>query len=201
MKVCLIVLTVIVSISSCDDSDSNGLGFGNRSYLPLEVGNYWEFAALGTQDQGIIEHREVVGKETIGDHVYYLVVSTWSVYSSRSTDSVYYRIADDGYVYKLRKDSIGEMQDIRLNAEDGDTWSYTYLGYETMITCSEVEIELGSTSVPGCKSYLLDVLQWADEEYTIVLAPSLGFVKEFSNAWGGGKRLKKVRIDGGIRSF
>lgn len=200
MKIYLIVLlTVFVCISSCDDGDR--VGFGDRSYLPLEVGNYWEFVSLSTQDESIIEHREVVGKEAIGDYMYYLVVSTWPPISSRSTDSVYYRISSNGYVYKLRKDGTGEVQEIRLNANDGETWAYTHLDYETVITCSEVEIDLGTKSITGCKSYFLDVSQMADEEYTIVLAPRIGFAREYSNAWGGGNRLKKARIGGAIRSF
>lgn len=200
MKIYLIaLLTVIVSVSSCDDGDR--VEFGNHRYLPLEIGNYWEFVADNSQDGSIVEHREVVRKETIGDHVYYLVVSTWPVYSSRSSDSIYYRVTSNGYVYKLYKGGAREFQDLRLDANDGETWSYTYLNYEAVITCSKVEVELDTTSIDDCKSYFRDVTEMADEEYTIVLARQIGFVREYSNAWGTGNRLKKARIGGVLRSF
>jgi hypothetical protein len=42
----------------------------------------------------------------------------------------------------------------------------------------------------------LNVSEWADEEYTTTLAKGIGFVQEYSNAWGLGQVLESATING-----
>jgi hypothetical protein len=196
----LIPVVIVLAFSSCDN---DSVSLSAHKYLPLRVGNYWEFVALDAlpNDDNIRERRDVIGMETIDDIQYFTVVSTWSPVSSVPSDTVYYRIDADGYVYKRRKSEGGETQELRLNASDGHSWSFMYFDFSTTMTCEEIEIDLGSESVQNCKSFYRDVEQMADEEYTYVLAPRIGFAVEYSNAWGGGQRLKRAKVNGTTYSF
>ena len=199
-KFILTFCVILLAASSCDD---DRVSMSANRYLPLGVGNYWEFVTLNAlpNDNMVIEHREVVGMETIDKVQYFTVVSTWPPSSSVPSDTVYYRIEANGYVYKRRKGDGGEIQEFRLNADDGDSWSFIYYDYNTIVSCEKIDIDLGSESVRNCKSYYRDVEQMADEEFTYVLAPRIGFAVEYSNAWGGGQRLKRAKVNGTTYSF
>jgi hypothetical protein len=60
---------------------------------------------------------------------------------------------------------------------------------------------VGRYLVTECKSYYYDEIQSADEENTITLAPGIGFVKEYANAWGAGQILKSAKINGQVFNF
>ncbi|HTE34321.1 MAG TPA: hypothetical protein VK666_28270 [Chryseolinea sp.] len=188
-------------MDSCDRDDD--VLVGDNSYLPLEIGNYWDFVAIGGVggQQSIVEHREVMGKTFLSGHEYFLMVSERPTAGDPFIDSVYYRVADNGYVYTYRTNFPGEAQDFRLNGKDGDEWTYTYVDWETNIKLTASSLDINSNTISNCKNFYRDVRQWADEEYTITLAPDVGFVKEFSNAWGGGQVLKSARIGGRLVNF
>lgn len=196
-----VTLLFLVFIS-CDHDDKQEIAFDNN-YLPLSVGNYWEFSDLGPSPgpSVISEHREVMGRITLNSYEYFLVVSTRQFVDGPFVDSLFYRIADNGYVYTYRKNYSDEAQDLRLNGLDGDSWTYNYLDEETRVTLTETSVDLSSGPVANCKNYYRDTIQSADEEYTISLAPGIGFVKEYSNAWGLGHILKSARINGVVRTF
>jgi len=170
------------------------------NYLPLEIGNSWDFKTLYGSPYSRI-HREVMGKATINNREYYLLVTT----SSYSTipDSSYYRIDNNGFVY-IHRYYQGNFEDnrFRLNASNGDSWTYPIdnNSIATIRTTAE-SLVLGDTEVKNCKGYYFDVAKWADEEYTIILAPEIGFAKEYSNAWGLGQVLKSAKIHGEIHNF
>jgi hypothetical protein len=170
------------------------------NYLPLEIGNSWDFKTLYGSPYTRI-HREVMGKATVNNREYYLLVTT----SSYSTipDSAYYRIDNNGFVY-IHRYFQGNFEDnrFRLNANNGDSWTFPVdsNSIATIKTTAESLI-LGNTEIKDCKSYFFNVLNWADEEYTITLAPGIGFAKEYSNAWGFGQILKSAKIHGEIHNF
>jgi hypothetical protein len=198
MKNALLVFSVLLTMAACDDSDAVRPKTSN-DYLPLEIGNYWEFKGTGFVGNGLVEHREVVDYVTLNDKEYYLLVSTHlsPVWSGANKDSAYYRIDNDGFVYVYRKSIDLEENRYRLNGKDGDTWSYDFIDqYIADMTLREVERHVGKVDVEDCKDYSFNIEQWADEEYTYTLAPGVGFLKEFSDAWGGGQELKSARIDG-----
>src|SRR5690349_3127127 len=74
----------------------------STSYLPLQVGNYWEFKWIGATPNSSVIHREVVGKADLDGREYYLLTSREAP-SQQWIDSVYYRVESNGDVYTLRK--------------------------------------------------------------------------------------------------
>ena len=181
--------------SACHSDDSNEPISG--SYLPLQIGNYWNFEGNELNSNSKI-HREVVALATIENLEYYLVVNSATNGNYSYKDSSYYRVTNDGNVYIYRKNSDGpEDNRFRLNAKDGDTWSYSK-GSDGVanITVSVSSLTLNGKEIGNCKSYYFDMQNWADEENTIVLGPGIGFVKEYSDAWGLGYTLKSARING-----
>jgi hypothetical protein len=179
----------------------------DQSYLPLEIGNSWDFQPLGSLSGASI-HREVfdvLTSQSMG-HTYYLLVTHSTVPPPGlpiRPDSAYYRIDDNGFVYILRTDrAYTEDNRLRLNAKNGDTWTYPVDDTSNAkITVTSGSLEIGNTQIANCKSYYFDVLNWADEENTITLAPGIGFVKEYSDAWGYGQILKSAKIHGRIYNF
>jgi len=177
------------------------------SYLPLEIGNSWDFQPLGGSPEASI-HREVVdilNRQTDG-YTYYLLVTTSNARPPAlpiRPDSAFYRIDDNGYVYILRKYQTTSLDNrFRLNANDGGTWTYPVDDHSTAkITVATESLKIGNTQVSNCKSYYYDVVNWADEENTIVLAPGIGFVKEYSDAWCFGQILKTAKIHGQVYNF
>jgi hypothetical protein len=176
-----------------------------ENYLPLKIGNYWNFQTTShSQGQSSTQiHREVASIVTINNHEYYLLVTSSTNNSYTYQDSSYYRIDSNGFVYIYRKSNPNfEDNRFRLNGDDHDTWSYPVEGSEQAhITLTVESVTLDNIELNKCKSYFYDVTQWADEEYTIILAPGIGFVKEYSNAWGLGQILKSARIDGQVFNF
>jgi len=198
MKNALLMCSVLVMMMACECHDEPQPELSG-DYLPLAVGNYWEFKGTGFVGNELVEHREVVDMVTLNNMEYYLLVSTHlsPVWSGANKDSAYYRIDNDGFVYVYRKSLGLEENRYRLNGKDGDVWSYEYINqYIADMTLREVTRNIGKVYVENCKDYSFNVEQWADEEYTYTLAPGIGFFREYSDSWGGGQELKSARING-----
>lgn len=197
----LVVVTVLSSAcdSNNDDDDDDFLKPAS-DYLPLEVGNYWEFKALGADAEEIVEHREVTGMANVNGRDYYAVVSQF--HQTDEKDTVFYRIDDGLNVYTYRTGMENEQLKYKLLAEDGETWSYPMTVDDTMDVTVHIEtVETPVRRIKHCKSYYFDARRWADEEHTTTLAAGVGFLKEYSNAWGMGKILSKASIGGNVIGF
>lgn len=195
----ILILGLSVVMAACVCNEDPQPEVSSTDYLPLAIGNYWEFKGIGFVGNDLVEHREVVDRVTLNNIEYYLLVSTHlsPVWSGANKDSAYYRIDNDGFVYVYRKSINLEENRYRLNGKDGDTWSYDFVNQSVAdMTLKEVAKKVGKVEVANCKDYSFDVQKWADEEYTYTLAPGVGFLKEFSDAWGGGQELKSARING-----
>jgi len=176
----------------------------STSYLPLEVGNYWEFKPLDVAMEDVLLHREVVGMADINGHEYYLITSRYVETEGRSpgyVDSTYYRVQSNGDVYTYRKGMAIEELRYKLLAADGDGWSYPFIDGQMHVTVNVGTVQTELNTVDGCKHYYFDVEQWADEEHTNSLAPGVGFIREYSNAWGLGMILIKASIGGSVTAF
>jgi hypothetical protein len=188
------------AFTACDDDDSNG-GYTN-SYLPLKIGNYWEF--VNTPEVGIqySQRTEVTRMVSFNNNEYFELVNILKSGDQTSRDTTYYRITHQGYVYTWRKDWTVEENPLRLYADDGDAWTYeTDYDAEAVITVDEIDdLEIGEEKLDDCKSYSFDIEQWADEEHSIVLAPGIGFVKKLSG-WGISSQLAKASINGKEYTF
>lgn len=191
-------IATLMSACNNDDPERKQL---SSDYLPLEVGNYWDFRGVGTKTNDIVLHREVTGVADLNGHEYYMVIS--KVPSNATIiDSAYYRIDDDGDVFIYRKSMEIEELKYKLRAGDGDSWSYTYINNDVMdVTLHLGPVDTSSKTVDNCKNYYFDVQQWADEEHTNSLAPGVGFIREYSNAWGSGIILSKASIGGSVIEF
>lgn len=166
----------------------------SNSYLPLEVGNTWRFNSnMSDRDH----FKRVIAEVNLNNHVYAQVVSGWYNPGEFINDTIYYRVDDRGFVYSRRKNSSNEENNFRLNAQDGDTWTYSAENdFIVAITLSVVNLHIGKKNLGNCKAYFYNAERWADEEHTITLAKGVGFVKEYSNAWGIGHTLKSATING-----
>jgi len=184
----------------CDDDPNPEV---TNSYLPLAIGNYWEFASIGPLGEGLIEHREVADFVTLNGRQYYLLVSTpLSNWAQNPKDSAYYRIDENGFVFVYRKWTRIEENRYRLNGKDGEEWSYDYVDNSIAdMMLRKISRRVGKLDIAECNDYSFDVKQWADEEYTYTLAPGIGFLREFSDAWGAGMELKTARINGELIEF
>ncbi|MGC3943577.1 MAG: hypothetical protein QM762_03410 [Chryseolinea sp.] len=192
---------LLASLFACERADDLEQKKLSSNYLPIEVGNYWDFSGVNAKTNEIVMHREVTGVANLNGHDYYLIVSKVPSNSS-IVDSAYYRQDNDGNVYTYRKSLGIEELKYKLNAIDGDTWSYPFVDDDEMdVTLNVGAIEMPSRTVENCKNYYYNVVQWADEEHTNSLAPGVGFLKEYSNAWGSGLILSKAWIGGNVIEF
>lgn len=197
-------LLVIVAVLwvACDSGsvDDDFVLKSASDYLPLEVGNYWEFKTLGAETTEVVQHREVMSAQNVNGRDYYVVVSHFP--QNDAKDTVFYRIDDDWNVYTYHRGMENEQLSYKLLAEDGMTWSFPLSADETMDVTVNVEtVETSLRKIKNCKSYYFDARNWIDEEHTNTLAPGVGFLKEFSNAWGGGAILSKASIGGHVIEF
>jgi hypothetical protein len=197
MKIPSLLFCFSILLWGCDDDSS--FEAGSKNYLPLEVGNIWIFRSLNDNDYK--NFKRVTGHVTLDDLVYAEIVSgrfDADVNTDDSTyDTTYYRVDDDGRVYFRRKNSAAEENRFSLHAVDGDTWTYTIENnYTVTISLSVVSLKLKNKNLRDCKAYSYDISQWVDEEHTTTLAKGIGFVQEYSNAWGWGQVLESATING-----
>ena len=203
MRTLLIAFPILLFFAACDCDDEPTPELTN-DYLPLAIGNYWDFKSTGQPVNEIVEHREVEDYVTLNNHTYYMIVSTFfsETRSALNKDTAYYRIDNQGFVFVYKKSHGIEEKRYKLNGNDGDTWSYPFVNnYIADMRLSERAKTIGNHEVLNCKDYLFDVAQWADEEYTYTLAPGVGFIREFSDAWGMGQELNRARINGHVIEF
>ena len=188
------------AFSACDDDDSNE-GAVN-SYLPLKIGNYWEFVNIPEIGTEYTQRTEVTRVLSFNNNEYFELVTFQKSGDQAYRDTTYYRITQQGYVYTFRRGWTLEENPMRLYADDGDTWKYsTNYHAEATITVDEIDdLELGDEKLDDCKSFSYDVEQWADEEHSIVLAPGIGFVQRLVG-FGISSRLVKASVNGKEYTF
>lgn len=194
MKTPPLTFLLVVWLAACEDRSD--LRITTNSYLPLQIGNSWTFESTNQNADGYFVKR-VTDIVTLNGHTYYEIISSWSKSVGDTQDVAYYREDENGLVYILRMGNNLEENRFRLNARDGETWSYP-IDDDTQATISLTvsTLRLGSNELKDCKQYSFDVENWADEENTISLAKGIGFVKEYSYAWGNGYILKSAIING-----
>ncbi|HEV8513427.1 MAG TPA: hypothetical protein VGQ59_09120, partial [Cyclobacteriaceae bacterium] len=76
----VILVAVIVILSGCEYNNvaPEKPAGDNENYLPLKVGNYWDFEMMSpSQGQSSIQvHREVTAVVTVNHHEYYLLINS-----------------------------------------------------------------------------------------------------------------------------
>lgn len=172
-----------------------------EDYLPLKVGNYWEFNGYGmhTTTYLIDSIVNIDGKD------YFRLVSSTTGYPNN--DTVFYRKDPLGKVY-ARSKSLDEVLKFDFSAAVGSHWQNltdppyidNYPWTVTLNTKSDT-VKSNNCTFENCYRFYYDIPQSADEEYGWVLAPGIGFVKQVSYGWGFCYRIKKVKINGVVREF
>lgn len=199
-----LLCAVVLAMTCACNPDNESLersGKFSTSFLPLEVGNYWDFKSVHSTNGEIVMHREVKGTKQLNGHEYYLLTSQ-SPQSNTIIDSVYYRIEANGDVYTYRRTMGIEELKYKLFANDGDTWSYPFIDDDVMdVTLHLGKVDTENKTVEDCRNYYFDVPGWADEEHTNSLAVGVGFIREYSNAWNSGMVLSKASIGGSVIDF
>jgi hypothetical protein len=202
MGACLMccLLIVLVSCNQGVDDPEGGSKNAPSAYLPLRVGDYWDFKAVNNNLSTIVQHWEVSGTAQLNGHEYYLITK-FDAGNHTPIDSMYLREAN-GDVYTYRRSMGFEELKYKLNANDGDTWTYPYMDGDVMnVTLHVGSLKLASKTILDCRNYYFDVERWADEEHTSTLAPNIGFIREYSDAWGSGIVLSKASIGGNVIEF
>ncbi len=196
---CIVLLAC--AFVACDDDDS-GESSGTNSYLPLKIGNYWEFVNMPEIGIDYTLRTEVTRVVSLNNNEYFELVSFQKSGDQNYRDTTYYRITQQGYVYTWRRGWTVEENPLRLYADDGDDWKYeTNYDAEANITVDEIDdLELGDKELDNCKSFSFDIEQWADEEHSIVLAPRIGFVQRLVG-FGISSRLVKASVNGKEYTF
>ena len=166
-----------------------------NSYLPLRVGNYWDYEVITYKSSFI--RREYV-RATIrrnGNRYYEVVGGPLGVSASIHYDTTYYRVDDNGYVYCWRTSWEHEENQYRLFAGHNDQWSFkSNFGDRATVESFYITIKVGEKDIPECKGYFYDVPTTVDEENTTYLAPGIGCVGTTS-MWQA-KILKKAFVNG-----
>jgi len=160
-------------------------------YLPLQVGNYWEltfpFGKTTTYEIDAIENKD--GKD------YFRMVST---FFGVIRDTAFYRKDPISIVYQKRRTTdevlmfdlaapVNHKWVLKVDQHNHNMWVYVQSKTDT--------VKRNQQTFENCYRYFYNVTETADEEYSFVLAPGVGFVK-YSNASFGSARLTKARING-----
>ncbi len=197
MKSIFLFLCCIIFLIGCDEDSY--INTELKTYLPLQIGNTWTFESTNKNTNDPLYFKRVAAQVNLNNHSYYQIISGSSRPVEVIYDTTYYRIGDEGFVYSMRMNDNKEENVFRLNGQDGDgdTWSYSAENNdEGAISISLLTVDLANKKLRNCKAYYYDIYQWADEEHTVTLAAGIGFVKEYSDAWGNGMILKSATING-----
>ena len=159
MKKLIALCLILISMASCqkDNSVKNSI---TSDYLPLKVGNYWDFELAG----------KYLVKESmlVNETVYFEIVNDDSVsefYSIRN-NKIYVR---DPYTDK-------EEMKFDLIAETNKTWSYG----KGMVRLGNrnASIKIGDKQVDNCLEFNFYNTNLIDYSTTIWLAPDIGFIQQ-----------------------
>jgi hypothetical protein len=202
MKRISIYLMAVLSISGCHDENEKP-GSINGDYFPLHVGDYWEFVPVYTQDPSFALRREITGKVMLDNSEYFQAI-TKSNSSAGYSDTVYYRVDNNGFVFSRRNNTAREINSYRLNASHGESWVVPYEyssepSADGKTQCFVGTFKLKDKEFDNCKTFSFDVEQWADEEHYTVLSKEVGPLREGS-AWFT-YDLKKAFINGSTFEF
>jgi hypothetical protein len=188
-KFALIALFVF---SSCqkDDQVVNSID----DYFPLQVGNYWEFKSYNGQT---FKYQIDSVKNLDGVNYFRMLRS--------ATDTIYYRKDPYWKVYERRR-TTAEVLKFDFGVPAGYRWALppdpAFNNRIWMITLQSKTdtVKSNHDTFEHCCRYYIDIETVADEEYWWVLAPGVGFVKNW-NAWFPPSRLIKAKINGVEREY
>ena len=195
------LLIACVILMSCDVGDEKIIQVsGELSYFPIEVGYRWEYEPLRTDLPELASAVfTVVGKETRQGREYFAMERRFERQGGAfSSDTIFYRVDAQGFVFELFRYDTVERNRFRLEAADGETWEMQNSTLQPYIVTTQItDVNIANGVLHECKSFGYDVPQWADEEHYIILARGLGIVQH-GGAWGFDYKLKSAQL-GAVR--
>lgn len=162
MKKLLVIGIVLLALISCE-KDDNQITSLEKDYLPLQVGNQWEFELAGTDS--IVAITEMNGN---GNDYFKFV-------NDEGTTSYYRKEGERIYVKLSSSESTEEMK-FNLSADVDETWEYGP-GYVTLVS-RNATITIGDKQIEGCLQFNFHNNDLIDYGYTIWLAPGIGFIQQ-----------------------
>jgi len=160
MKKLLVIGIVLLALISCE-KDNNQITSLDKDYLPLQVGNQWDF--------------ELAGKDSIVDITTISGVDYFQFVNDEGTTSYYRKENERIYVRYSASESTEEMK-FNLAADVDETWAYGP-GYVTLVS-RNATITIGDTQIEGCLQFSFHNKNLIDYGYSIWLAPGIGFIQQ-----------------------
>jgi hypothetical protein len=163
MKARTIIVTLfflLLIIVSCQKDHTSKIEV-TSDYLPLSVGNYWEFELSGKY---LVKETQLInGKE------YYEINNDYG-------SSSFYRKQDNKiYVRELSAHGKEEMK-FDLAAETNDTWTYG-AGYVTLVNRDAI-VTIGGNQIDSCLEFRFHNDRLVDFGSEVWLAPGIGFIQQ-----------------------
>ena len=181
MKKFLVITLVMIALISCEKDDNLRVKL-DKDYLPLGIGNLWNFELAGKDS--------IIGITKIDGVDYFKFVNDYGTIS-------YYRRQDDRIYSKSPSLDGKEEMMFDLAANVNDTWTYG-VGYVTM-TSRNATINIGNTHIYNCLQFDFHNKDLMDYGYSIWLAPKIGFIQETCQECFGSAyetlQLKRALID------
>ncbi|MGC3947697.1 MAG: hypothetical protein QM762_24875 [Chryseolinea sp.] len=169
------IFCVTLSLLAACSDDIQEDQIDPSSYLPMKVGNYWEFKYEVLSGNTTVRRREVMDVVTLDGNQYFEILETEIASDLEARSTVYYRI-EDQRVYAYQPGTIEENL-YRLDSKHGDTWSFPSYDHIATMTVTVSDITLGAATIKHCKNFQMDVEEWEDDERVYTLAPGIGFVR------------------------
>jgi hypothetical protein len=183
-------------IISCDNDEKLIVEPGESSYFPLQVGYQWEYEPIRTDLPYLTAATfTVISQETKFGKTYFAMERRFERQNGfLSSDTIFYRVDSEGFVFELSGSDEVERNRFRLGANQGDTWEMeSGAEQKYVVTTSISDVTLAGGVLSDCKSFSYDIPQWADEEHYIILAQGIGIVQH-GNAWGFDFKLKRAQL-------
>jgi hypothetical protein len=153
---CFITLVVL----SCKKDPSPKIEV-SCDYLPLKVGNYWNF--------------ELAGKYLVRESYILNGTEYFGVINDNGTSTFYRKHDNKIYVKELALENTEEMK-FDLTAETNSTWTYGK-GNVTLIT-RNATVTIGEMQIDSCLQFNFHNKNLTDYGFTIWLAPRIGFIQQ-----------------------
>lgn len=130
-------------------------------FLPLSVGNYWEFELSGKY--------RVKESQTIDDKEYFQITNDFG------TSSFYRKQGNKIFVKELSLNGKEEMK-FDIAARTNETWTYG-AGYVTLVSRDAI-IKIGEDVVDSCLEFRFHNDKLMDFGSEVWLAPGVGFIQQ-----------------------
>jgi hypothetical protein len=159
MKTLLFLITlatISIFIQSCKKEPAKIIL--TDDYLPLEVGNFWQLENT--------EKEEIIGTKIINNKTYFIL--------AYQSDTTYYS-SENNKIYVIENNK-GKSLKFDLTARVHDTWKFNL--YNVTLSSRTDSVIINNHKIYNCLRFYFDIPVYVDDEYSIWLAPGIGFIQE-----------------------